>query len=263
MPDANVVFNDAEGYERFMGAWSRAVGEKFLAWLAPPQNKHWLDVGCGTGAFSALILSRCTPSALTGVDPSAQQVEHARKTIAKADFRVADALSLPFGDAKFDIVTSALVLHFLPDRRKAFAEMRRVGKPGAVVAGYTWNRTAEATFAPYAPMSRAIKKIGIDPILSPLVPEAAPEGLKESLEATGLHNIGITLIEVTRSFPSFDEFWQTQTMTFHPVGKTVAKMSEAEKSRLRDAVREIVPPGPDGRITYAASAIAYKVRTPA
>ena len=263
MPDVNVVFNDAEGYERFMGAWSRSVGEKFLAWLAPPQNKRWLDVGCGTGAFSALILARCAPSALTGADPSAQQVEHARRTLPKADFRVADALSLPFGDGEFDVVTSALVLHFLPDRRKGFAEMRRVAKPGAIVAGYTWNRTAEATFAPYAPMSRAIKKIGIQPILSPLVPEAAPEGLKETLEATGLRDIDITLIEVARSYQSFDEFWQVQTMTLHPVGKTVAKMSDAEKSRLRDTVRESVPPGPDGRITYSARAIAYKARTPA
>lgn len=260
MPDVNVVFDDADAYERFMGAWSRAAGEKFLAWLAPPRDMRWLDVGCGTGAFSALIRAHCAPSAMTGVDPSPQQVAHARKTIANADFQVADALSLPFGDEEFDVVASALVLHFLPDRRKAFAEMRRVAKAGAIVAGYTWNRTPEATFAPYAPMARAIKAIGIQPMLSPLVPEAAPDGLKSSLEATGLRDIDITLIEVTRSFACFEEFWQIQTLTLHPVGKTVAKMSDSERSKLRDAVRAIVPPGPDGKISYSARAIAYKAR---
>ncbi|WP_137042630.1 class I SAM-dependent methyltransferase [Pseudolabrys sp. FHR47] len=260
MPDVDVVFDNAVAYERFMGAWSRSVGEKFLTWLAPPPNERWLEIGCGTGAFSALILARCAPSALIAVDPSAEQVEHARKLIAKADFRVANALSLPFGDAEFDVIASALVLHFLPDRRKAFAEMRRVAKSGAVVAGYTWNRTPAATFAPYAPMARAIKAIGIEPTLSPLVPEAAPDGLRESLETTGFHDIDITLIEATRTFASFDEFWQIQTLTFHPIGKTIATMSEDQKCKLRDAVRDIVPPGADGSISYSARAIAYRAR---
>ena len=111
-------------------------------------------------------------------------------------------------------------------------------------------------------MSRAIKSIGIEPTLSPLVPEAALDGLKESLEVTGLRDIEVTTIEVTRTFASFDEFWQIQTITLHPIGKTVAKMSEAERSRLRDAVREIVPPGPDGRIGYSSRAVAYSARTP-
>src|SRR6185437_14140111 len=202
MPDTNVRFNDAEGYERFMGAWSRAIGEKFLDWVAPPQHARWLDVGCGTGAFSEVVLAKCAPSALTGVDPSPAQVEHARKTIPRADFRVADALSLPFGAGEFDVDDSALVLHFLPDRRKAFGEMHRVAKPGGIVAGYTWNRTSTETFAPYAPVARAFKSIGLVPTLSPLVPEASPDGLRATLDATGLRDADITYIEVTRSFAS-------------------------------------------------------------
>jgi len=50
MPETKIVFDAADDYERSMGAWSRALGEKFLAWL---------DVSCGTGAFSELILRRC------------------------------------------------------------------------------------------------------------------------------------------------------------------------------------------------------------
>ena len=46
------IFNDAEAYERFMGRWSRTVGEMFLHWLAPPKGAIWLDVGCGTGIFT-------------------------------------------------------------------------------------------------------------------------------------------------------------------------------------------------------------------
>ena len=47
MAETQVTFNDADAYERYMGRWSRAVGEKFLAWLAPPKNARWLDLGCG------------------------------------------------------------------------------------------------------------------------------------------------------------------------------------------------------------------------
>jgi len=258
MPDTNVRFNDAEGYERFMGAWSRAIGEKFLDWVAPPQHARWLDVGCGTGAFSEVVLAKCAPSGVTGVDPSPAQVEHARKTIPRGDFRVADALSLPFGAGEFDVVDSALVLHFLPDRRKAFGEMQRVAKPGGIVAGYTWNRTSTETFAPYAPMARAFKSIGIEPTLSPLVPEASPVGLKATLDATGLRNADITFVEVTRSFASFEEFWQIQTMTFHPIGKSFAKCSDAERKRLSDALRQALPQAADGSVSYPARAIAYK-----
>jgi SAM-dependent methyltransferase len=258
MPDTTIRFNDADAYERYMGRWSRAIGEKFLGWLAPPRDARWLDVGCGTGAFSEVILAKCTPASVAGVDPSPAQIEHARKAIPGAEFRVGDALSLPFGASEFDIVVSALVLHFLPDRRKAFSEMHRVARPGGIVAGYTWNRTAAETFAPYAPMARAFKSIGIEPTLSPLVPEASPDGLKATLDATGLRDAVITLIEVTRSFPSFDEFWQIQTMTFHPVGKSFAKCSDAERERIRDAVRQSLPQAADGSVSYPARAIAYK-----
>jgi ubiquinone/menaquinone biosynthesis C-methylase UbiE len=260
MPDTNVRFNDADAYERFMGAWSRAIGEKFLDWLAPPRDARWLDVGCGTGAFSDVILAKCAPSAVIGVDPAPAQVEHARKTIPGADFRVADALSLPFGAAEFDVVVSALVLHFLPDRRKAFGEMHRVAKPGSIVAGYTWNRTSTESFAPYAPMARAFKSLGIEPTLSPLVPEASPDGLKATLDATGLRNADIAFVEVTRSFASFDEFWQIQTMTFHPIGKSFAKCSDVERKRLSDAVRQSLPQAADGSVSYSSRAIAYKAR---
>jgi ubiquinone/menaquinone biosynthesis C-methylase UbiE len=52
MAEVKVTFDAADDYERFMGRWSRAIGEKFLMWMAPPAEGRWLDVGCGTGAFS-------------------------------------------------------------------------------------------------------------------------------------------------------------------------------------------------------------------
>ena len=171
MPEIRPAFDDADAYERYMGRWSRAVGQRFLAWLAPPANARWLDIGCGTGAFSQLIAGQCAPKSLSGIDPSPAQIEFARVQLPKADLRLGDLLALPFGDAEFDIVASALVLHFIPDRAKAFAEMKRVARPGGVVAAYTWERSATSDFAPYAAMLGGLAAIGVEPMRSPTVPE--------------------------------------------------------------------------------------------
>jgi ubiquinone/menaquinone biosynthesis C-methylase UbiE len=64
------LFADGEAYEQLMGRWSRVAGEKFLDWLGAAKNLNWLDVGCGNGAFTQLLLERCAPASVIGVDPS-------------------------------------------------------------------------------------------------------------------------------------------------------------------------------------------------
>jgi ubiquinone/menaquinone biosynthesis C-methylase UbiE len=164
MPEIRLAFDDAPAYERYMGRWSRAIGERFLDWFSPSRNARWLDIGCGTGAFSELILAHCVPASLSGIDPSAAQIDFARSKLPNTDLRVADSMALPFADDEFEVVASALVLHFIPDRTKAFAEMKRVARQDGLVGTYTWKRTPDADFAPYAAMLRAFRSIGTDTI---------------------------------------------------------------------------------------------------
>src|SRR5688572_19707138 len=158
MTEVRVTFDDGEAYDRYMGRWSRAVGEKFLAWLQPRPHAHWLDVGCGTGAFTQLIVGHAVPATIIGIDPSPAQVAHARKVVStpNVEFREGTAVELPFPDNQFDIVVSALVLHFFPNRPKAFREMLRVTKPGGRVVGYTWRKSPTIVEAPYGPMARGV-----------------------------------------------------------------------------------------------------------
>src|SRR4051812_36116789 len=166
MAEVKIKFDAADDYERFMGRWSRAIGEKYLVWLDPPAAAQWLDVGCGTGAFSELIQRRCTPRSIVGIDPSSSQIDYARKMLPGVSFEVADSMEMPFGDNVFDVVASALVFHFIPDRPRAFAEMKRVLKPGGLIGGYTWKRTATSDFAPYAPMLHGVRQIGAEMLTS-------------------------------------------------------------------------------------------------
>ena len=134
-------FSDGTAYEQFMGRWTRAIGTIFLDWLAPPTDARWLDIGCGTGVFTDLIVSTCSPATVVAIDPSEPQIEVARKkAIAqRVDFRVADSQKLPFSGNNFDIVVSALVINFISDPSQALTEMRRVCRPHGVIAGYVWN----------------------------------------------------------------------------------------------------------------------------
>jgi SAM-dependent methyltransferase len=160
------------------------------------------------GAFSELIAQHCAPKSLSGIDRSPQQIAFAQARLPQADLRVADSMALPFGDGAFDVVASALVLHFIPDRSRASAEMKRVTRPGGVVAAYTWERSATEDFAPYARMLHGFAAIGVEATRSPAVPEAQLDGMRASVKAAGLSDIETTQIEAAQSFRSFDEYWE-------------------------------------------------------
>ena len=139
-PD-QIRFNDGAAYERYMGRWSQLVGETFLDWLAPASGLRWLDVGCGNGAFTDMIVERCGPIFVQGIDPSEEQLAFARTRFASriAQFRVGDAMAVPFPDAAFDAAIMPLVIFFVPDPAQGVAEMARVVCPGGIVAAYAWD----------------------------------------------------------------------------------------------------------------------------
>jgi len=260
MPETKITFDAADDYERFMGAWSRAIGKTFLAWLGAPKAARWLDLGCGTGAFSELILRHAAPASLAGIDPSGEQIAYAQKRFSGPEFQVGDSMDMPFGAGEFDVVASALVLHFIPDRSRAFAEMHRVLRANGLVGAYTWKRNAEENFAPYAPFMRGVKSIGAETVTSPLVPEQSGEGMRASFAAAHFTDIDVREIEVTRTYRDFDEYWEVQSIPFAPPGRTMAKLSETQRGKLRAVMREMLPAAADGSITHASTAMAGKGR---
>ena len=263
MAERRVEFDDAAAYDRYMGRWSRAIGGTFLTWLDAPEKRAWLDVGCGTGAFTDLILARAAPERVIGIDPSPAQIEHVTRTLAapRAAFRVGSAVELPFGDGEFDVVVSALVIHFFPDRPKAFREMLRVTRPGGIVAGYTWRKSDAINDAPYGPLARGVIEIAGDVMSSPTVPEAMPDGLRAALTVEGYADPEITTIEASQTFHDFEDYWVSQTGTFpHPVARSVAALGDRDRERLRDLLRTTLPVAADGSVTYSARVTAFKAR---
>jgi SAM-dependent methyltransferase len=256
------TFDDGAAYERFMGRWSRAAGAVFLDWVAPPRDVRWLDVGCGTGVFTELVLDRCSPQSVIAIDPSAAQIELARsKPVAQlAEFRVADAQAMPFADGAFDVMASALVINFIPDPARALAEMRRVGRPGGVLAGYVWDFAG--SLSPGSLLRRAMRRVGIDGPTVSGTETSRLDAIQALFAQAGLQEIAGRTIDVTVSFPDFDDFWQSQTLSSNPTSKMIAELPETERAKLIAAVRAELPAGPDGGFAYAARANAIKARVP-
>ena len=96
MSAPRIKFDDGAVYERMMGKWSGLTGRAFIDWLSPPPNLRWVDIGCGNGAFTQLLVEHCSPMAVEGVDPSEGQLASARERLATpvAKFRQGDAMAL-------------------------------------------------------------------------------------------------------------------------------------------------------------------------
>ena len=67
MTQQPIRFDDGAAYERMMGAWSQLVGQVFLDWLSSAMGQRWIDVGCGNGAFTEMLVERCAPALVQGV----------------------------------------------------------------------------------------------------------------------------------------------------------------------------------------------------
>ena len=61
MSAPTIKFDDGAVYERMMGKWSGLAGCAFIDWLSPPPNLRWVDIGCGIGAFTQLLVEHCAP----------------------------------------------------------------------------------------------------------------------------------------------------------------------------------------------------------
>jgi ubiquinone/menaquinone biosynthesis C-methylase UbiE len=113
-----------------------AVRAQLLDLAAPLPGETVLDVGCGTGTLALAMESRMGKGEVHGIDASSEMIEVSREKATKAgsqvDFRVALIEAIPFPDATFDLVTSSMMLHHLPDdlKRSGLAEIRRILKPG-------------------------------------------------------------------------------------------------------------------------------------
>jgi SAM-dependent methyltransferase len=152
-----------------------------------------LDIGCGTGQ-PALLIAGSTGAAVTGISISKRQVAAARARDpgpARVEFRLADALDLPFNDGSFDAACMIESLIHMPDHVRALAQDRRILRPGGtlVIAGLV----APAQ-APDSPLGASGVPLHIPPTLGQLTASLKGGGL-EMVRAEDIHSGVLPSIE--------------------------------------------------------------------
>jgi SAM-dependent methyltransferase len=256
-----IRFSDGAGYDRFMGVWSRLAGQEFLDWIAPNRGQRWLDVGCGNGAFTQLIVEQCTPLTLVGIDPSEPQLAYARQQpqLQSVDFMNADAMALPFPDDAFDLAVMPLVIFFVPEPAQGVAEMARVVAPGGTVAAYAWD--LEGGGFPYQSVNETLGATGRAVPMPPSVSSSRLDVLNDLWVSAGLRNIHTRVITVERTYPSFDDLWTT-VLGGPSAGQALAVMSEEEASQFRERLRERLQPSGSGPLSLSGRAHAIRGTVP-
>lgn len=257
-----------DGYEQLMGRWSRRLAGPFLDFVGTVDGERVLDLGCGTGALASALLQRCRVAHVRGVDLAPAYIDHARRhqPDPRVAFETGDACALTYPDHGFDRVLALLLLHFVPSPERAIAEMCRVARPGAVVGAAVWdvrggfvaNRLFYDTAAvldPEADVRRARNYTR---------PMTRPGELESAWHAAGFSDVVATSLCIRMEFGSFDDYWAPYIGQDGPGAEYVATLADADRSRLREAVRlAYVDGGPDGPRSFAATAWAVKGIAPA
>jgi SAM-dependent methyltransferase len=254
--DVTDAWQIGDQYEEYIGRWSRRVAPLFLAWLGMPAGRRWLDVGCGTGALTSAIWEAAAPSALTGVEPSEGFLRTARERLpGPVALLPGDATRIPMPDDSVDVVVSGLVLNFVPDPVSALREMTRVTVDGGTVAAYVWD---------YAEGMQLIRifwdtAAGVDPRAALLdeglrFPGCRPDSLVDLFTGAGLIAVESTPLEIPTPFDSFEAYWSSFLGGQGPAPSYVASLTDEERERLRESVRDRVPAEADGSIRLRARA---------
>ena len=257
----NGSWQSGSDYERFMGRWSILAARKFLHWLDVGPDRSWLDVGCGTGSLTKLILENYQPKEIIAIDSSGDFISQAQRSITHptVHFRLGLAQSLDLDSNSMDAVVSGLVLNFIPQPKDAILEMMRVTKPGGKIGVFVWDYASGMLMLRYFWDAAA----ALDPNARELDEGArfllCQAGQLESfLLEFELKDVEAASIEVTTVFQDFDDYWQPFFGNAGSASRYTRSLNLNDRQKLEDKLRKSLPIGDHGSISLTARAWAVK-----
>jgi SAM-dependent methyltransferase len=229
-----------------------------------PDDAHWLDVGCGTGALAEAICRLANPAAVVACDPAAAFIEHARARLDhdRVSFTVAGVGALPAKPGGFDSVTSLLALNFFPDPGNAVREMASVSAHGGTISACVWDYAGKMEFLRF--FWDAV--VELDPAAREndegvRFPICQPEALVELFNSAGLSDVRSDAIEIETEFRDFDDYWRPLLGATGPAAAYASSLDPDRQARLASNLEEKVRRGGDGTISMVARAWAVRGTT--
>jgi SAM-dependent methyltransferase len=233
-----MAFTSADAYDRFMGRYSVQLAPQLADLAGVTGDQRALDVGCGPGALTAELVDRLGVDHVAAIDPSEPFVNAVAERYPGVDARQGSAEQAPFGDDEFDVVLAQLVIHFLKEPVAGVSEMRRVTRPGGVVAACVWDHGGHE--GPLRKFWEAARQIDPKVDDESRLPGVRQGQLGDYFRQAGLEQIHETSLTLAVEHRSFEEWWEPFTLGVGPAGTFVASLEPTYRARLREQCRKMV-----------------------
>ena len=254
----------ADAYDRFIGRYGRGLAAALSDFAGVEAGMRAVDVGCGPGALSSVLVERLGAANVRAVDPSDTFVEAFRTRLPHVEVLQSAAEDLPFANDTFDAALSQLVINFMRDPETGVREMARVTRPGGIVAACVWDYAGEMTFL------RAFWDAArdVDPEKAVLADEGivmpwCGEGdLARLWAAAGLDGVRFGSLKVSAGYSSFDDLWSPLPTGIGPAGAYCSALEPEGRAALKEALRRRLKAG-DGPFELTARSWAVVGTVPA
>jgi SAM-dependent methyltransferase len=238
-----MAFGNADSYARFMGRFSEPLAPLFLDTVRTPADGLLLDVGCGPGVLTDVLVQRHGADRVAAVDPTPEFVAAARRRLPEADVRQGVAEELPWETDSVAAAYAQLVVHFMDDPRRGVAEMARVTRPGGPVAACVWDHGGGR--GPLSAFWSAVDALDPGARDGDRLSMGSREGdLPRLFGDAGLVDVEHGQLSVTVPMSSFDEWWAPFEDPAGSAGDYLATRTPEQRAELRELLRQRFPEGP-------------------
>jgi ubiquinone/menaquinone biosynthesis C-methylase UbiE len=243
----------ADAYDGHIGRYSEELAQGLIGVAGIERGQRVLDVGCGPGAVTSVLAARLGAENVAAVDPSSPFVAACRAGVPGADVREAAAERLPHDDDSFDATVSQLVLNFMADAPGAVSEMRRVTRPGGVVAAAVWDYADGMTLLrAFWDAARAVDPQAADSDEGEVMRYCSRTELEALWREAGLDDVATGELHATAHYADYDDLWHSLETGAGPAS-AYAALDADRRARLRPGLRERLG-SPSGAFTLDARA---------
>lgn len=242
-------------YDNFMGRYSFRLAPAFATFAGVEAGARVVDVGAGTGALTRELQRR--GAVVAAAEPSEPFVRALRERLSGVDVQAAPAEALPWPDDAFDSALAQLVVAFMRDPAAGIAEMRRVVRPGGIVAVTMWDREGMEMLAAVQRTQQAFGATG--ETTEARMRFRSFEELEQLFAGGGFSDVRTELLEVESEYTGFDELWSALVHGAGPAGAWTKQLDEPTRARAQAELHRQLG-SPAGPFTLRARAWATRGR---